>query len=84
MNQENVHSGAAFFSVHRQHWPDMLSEIDKATLKPGSERWVGDTVFKGVKPGPNDPCPCCSARNTRNAVGGDNIDPFSNARSVSK
>lgn len=48
-------------------WPaslrgSMLSEIDKATLKPGKDRWVGDTVFKGRMPGPNVPCARGSGR----------------------
>ena len=62
-------------------WPaslrgSMLSEIDKATLKPGKERWVGDTVFKGGGLAPMTPAHVAPARNTRNAVEGDNIAPF--------
>ena len=55
-------------------WPtsirsSLLSEIDKATLKPGEERWVGETVFKGTKVGPNDPCPCGSGKKYKKCCG---------------
>lgn len=55
-------------------WPtsvrsSMLSEIDKATLKPGEERWVGETVVKGAKVGPNDPCPCGSGKKYKKCCG---------------
>ena len=55
-------------------WPtsirsSMLSEIDKATLKPGEERWFGETVVKGAKPGPNDPCPCGSGKKYKKCCG---------------
>lgn len=55
-------------------WPsglrgNILSEIDKATLKPGEERWGGETVFKGAKVGPNDPCPCGSGSKYKKCCG---------------
>lgn len=58
----------------KSDWPSsvrssMLSEIDKATLKPGEERWVGETVVKGTKVGPNDPCPCGSGKKYKKCCG---------------
>lgn len=35
----------------------MVRGVDRA-LAPGEERWVGGTLIKGAKIGPNDPCPC--------------------------
>ena len=48
---------------------NILSEIDKAALKPGEEKWVGETVFKGAKVGPNDPCPCGSGKKYKKCCG---------------
>ena len=55
-------------------WPtsirsSMLSEIDKAELEPGEEKWVGGTVVKGAKVGPNDPCPCGSGKKYKKCCG---------------
>ena len=46
-----------------------LSEIDKAELVPGEERWIGGTVVKAKKVGPNDPCPCGSGKKYKKCCG---------------
>ena len=55
-------------------WPtsirsSMLSEIDRAELKPGEEKWFGGTVVKGAKVGPNDLCPCGSGKKYKKCCG---------------
>ena len=60
-------------SVFGQEWPaelknNILSEIDCA-LKPGEEKWVGGTLVKGPKIGPNDPCPCGSGKKYKKCCG---------------
>lgn len=47
---------------------DLISEVDRA-LKPGEERWVGGTLYKGPKVGPNDPCPCGSGKKYKKCCG---------------
>ena len=44
------------------------SEVDKA-LAPNEERWVGTTLIKGKKTGPNDPCPCGSGKKYKKCCG---------------
>lgn len=41
-----------------------------AFQKNGTVYGIEWSDFDRTKPGPNDPCPCGSGRNTRNAVGG--------------
>ena len=54
-------------------WPkelkgSMAAEIDKV-LQPGEEKWIGGTVYKGAKIGPNDPCPCGSGKKYKKCCG---------------
>lgn len=54
-------------------WPtelkeSMVAEIEKA-LRPGEEKWIGGTVYKGAKIGPNDPCPCGSGKKYKKCCG---------------
>ena len=47
---------------------NLISEVDRA-LKPGEERWIGGTLFKGAKIRPNDPCPCGSGKKYKKCCG---------------
>ncbi len=47
---------------------NLLQEVDKA-LAPGEEKWVGGTLVKGKKIGPNEPCPCGSGKKYKKCCG---------------
>ena len=47
---------------------NLISEVDRA-LKPGEEKWIGGTLFKGAKIRPNDPCPCGSGKKYKKCCG---------------
>ena len=47
---------------------NLISEVDRA-LKPGEEKWIGGTLFKGAKILPNDPCPCGSGKKYKKCCG---------------
>ncbi len=60
-------------AVLSQNWPEglkksMVSEVDRV-LKPGEERWIGGTLYKGAKIGANDPCPCGSGKKYKKCCG---------------
>lgn len=60
-------------AVMAQDWPtglknSIVGEVNKA-LKPGEERWVGGTLYKGDKIRPNDPCPCGSGKKYKKCCG---------------
>ena len=46
----------------------LASEVDRA-LAPNEERWIGTTLIKGKKIGPNDPCPCGSGKKYKKCCG---------------
>ena len=46
----------------------MVRGVDRA-LAPGEERWIGGTLVKGAKIGPNDPCPCGSGKKYKKCCG---------------
>ena len=46
----------------------MVRNVDRA-LAPGEERWIGGTLVKGAKIGPNDPCPCGSGKKYKKCCG---------------
>ncbi len=47
---------------------NLISKVDRA-LKPGEEKWIGGTLFKGAKIRPNDPCPCGSGKKYKKCCG---------------